>query len=96
MSGAAKHTSHLSPPGTSLSCQPQFGLIEEGVNLLLVVAGPQTGGRELFVSNLIGRQGRFPYSEKRIPDSDGEGVNLLHVVAGPQTGMGMPHRPDRR
>jgi len=61
-------------------------LIEEGVNLLLVVAGPQPGGRELFVPDLIGRQGWFPYSEKRIPDSVSEGVNLLDVIPGPQTG----------
>ncbi len=73
-------------PGTSLSGQPQFGLIEEGVNLLLVIAGPQPGGRELLIPNLIRRQGRFPHSEKRIPDSVEEGVNLLLVIAGPQPG----------
>jgi hypothetical protein len=71
---------------TSLRCQPQFGLTEEGVNLLHVIAGPQPGGRELLVSNLLGSQGRFPCSEKRIPDSVEEGVNLLLVIAGPQPG----------
>jgi hypothetical protein len=66
-------------------CQPQFGRIEEGVNLR-DVAGPYPGGREPLISNLIGRQGRFPYSEKRIPDGVEEGVDLFHVIAGPQPG----------
>ena len=71
-------------PGTSLSGQPHFGLIEEGINLFLVVARPQTGGGELYKPDLIGCQGRFRYSEKRLLDSVEEGVNLLLVVPGPQ------------
>jgi len=73
-------------PGADLSCQPGFGLIEEGINFFLVVARPQTGSRELLSPDLIRRQGRFAYSEKRIPDSAEEGVNLLYVVTRPQTG----------
>ena len=33
-------------PGADLSCQPRVGLSEEGVNLLLVIARPQTSGRK--------------------------------------------------
>jgi hypothetical protein len=73
-------------PGADLSCQPGFGLIEKGINFFLVVARPQTGGGELFLPDLIGCQRRFPYSEKRIPDSADEGVNLSYVVTGPQPG----------
>jgi hypothetical protein len=71
-------------PSADVGSQPGFGLIEEGINLFLVVARPQTGGGELFRTDLIGRQGRFPYPEKRIPDSTEEGVNVLLVVTGPQ------------
>ena len=52
----------------ALSCQPQFGLIEECVNLLLVVARSQAGGRELLVPNLIWcqRWSLTPRNESRI------------------------------
>ena len=68
------------------SCQPQFGLIEEDVNLLLVVSGPQAGGRELLVPNLIWSHRWSPYSEERVANSCEEDVNLLLVIAGPQAG----------
>ena len=72
----------------ALSCHPQFGLIEEGVNLLLVVSRSQAGGRELLAPNLIWSQRWLPYSEERVANSCEEGVNLLLVIAGPQAGGG--------
>jgi hypothetical protein len=75
-------------PSGGLSCQFQSGLIEEGVNLLLVIARPQPGGRELFGSNVIYCQRWFPYSEERVTNGVEEGVNLLLVIARPQPGGG--------
>jgi hypothetical protein len=49
-------------PGTDLSCQPGFGLIEEGVNLLLVVAS-----RKRVVENCLARISSGVRDGSRIP-----------------------------
>ena len=68
--------------------QPCFDLIEEGVNLLLVVARPQAGGRELLVPDFVRGQRGFSYPEHCVADSFEEAVNLLDVIARPQAGNG--------
>jgi len=75
-------------PGAELSCQPGFGLIEEGIDLFLVIARPQMGGGKLHRPDLVRCQRRFPYSEKRLADGVEEGINLFLVVPRPQTGNG--------
>jgi hypothetical protein len=69
-----------------LSKQPQFDLIEEDVNLLLVLTRPQAGGREALVPNLIPCQRWLPYSEERVANLCEEAINLLLVIARPQAG----------
>lgn len=76
-------------PGTELP----FGLVEKGVNLLLVVAGPQTGSHEYLVPYLSSCHRGFPYSAEGVADGPDEVINLLWLIARPQTGDRKTLRP---
>jgi hypothetical protein len=52
-----------------------FGLIKEGVNLLHLVARPQTGRCELLVVGLIPCQWRWADPKKRVTKLFPEGVD---------------------
>jgi hypothetical protein len=78
------------PVWASQTAGGRFGLAEEGVDLLHVVARPQVGGRELLGANLLCCQRGVPYPEEIVTDSVEEGVDLLHVIARPQASGGKP------
>ncbi|HEX5938832.1 MAG TPA: hypothetical protein VFZ12_00560 [Dehalococcoidia bacterium] len=63
--------------------QPQFGLINEGVNLLDVVARPV--GRELLAGGRRPPQRGSPDPEERVANGAAEDIDLPLVVALPQT-----------
>src|SRR5215204_4549863 len=69
--------------------QPLFGLIKEGVNLLHLVAKPQTGRCELLVVGLIPCQRGWPDPKRRVTKLFPEGVHLRRRVALPQTAAGL-------
>src|SRR5262249_31887455 len=95
-------------PGADLSCpgalrpafgtfhpQPRFDVFEEGIDLLLVVARPQTGGRELLGPDLLCCQRRLPDPEEGVTDSVEEAIDLRHVITRPQPSGGNLAGPDR-
>jgi len=65
-------------------------VFEEGVDLLLVVARPQTSDRELPGPDLLCCQRGAPDPQESVADSVEEGIDLLHVIARPQPSGGKP------